>query len=767
MRKTATILILTLVAALGAFAPVVAAAVPPAQPKVVIIVGATHSVTSTYRAYADLAYAEARKYTTNVVKVYSPNATWAKVKAATVGANVVIYMGHGNGWPSPYTYDPAYTTKDGFGLNATAAAGDYNNKYYGEPYVSTLDLAHGAIVLLHHLCYAAGNSEPGKAQPTVSVARQRLDNYAAGFLKAGASAVIADGHRGPVDYLRALFTTHRTIEQLWRAQPNANGHVVTFDSSRTPGATAFSDPDTTTSGFYRSLVGDRTVTTDEILGEAYSATSGDPANLVVPGNADVTAEGAGLFGGPATLTAAVAGRPDRTLAVGTRLRVVSSADAAAEDGSTVLHVQGLDDPSIDGYMRAGDLTPRDSKAPVVRSLSTGGAFSPNGDKIADTATLSGRLSESASWAVKIRDAAGTVLVSETGAGSTFSATWDGSASGTVVPDGTYDVSVTAVDGWLNGPTTSTASLVVDTVPSQLRALAPEPGIVQWFAPNGDGYRETVALTATNSEPGGFTVRVRNSAGALVRKYTVANGSGPTTVTWDGRNSSGSVVPDGQYILRISPSDPFGNTGVAAERTVRVISALRSVASSKVLFYPQDLDSLAKTTTLSFVLARPMNVTWTLRSAAGAIVSTHYDAVARPTGTTSWAFDGRRTDGTMLPTGRYVSYVLATDGSVTATQAVAFDAQAFVLRPSDTTPGRGQLITMRATTAEPLSTAPRLYITQPGKATWSVAMTKTSSTTYKATVRLKKGGRSGTASFQVRGRDSKGVMQRTTKSYPLH
>ena len=309
MRKTVAILILTLTAALGAFVPVAAAATP-AQPKVVIIVGATHSVTSTYRSYADLAYAEARKYTTNVVKVYSPYATWAKVKAATVGANVVIYMGHGNGWPSPYTYDPLYTTKDGFGLNATSGDGDYNNKYYGEPSVASLDLAPDAIILLHHLCYAAGNSEPGNAQPTVTVAHQRLDNYAAGFLKGGASAVIADGHRGPVDYLRALFTTHQTIEQLWRNQPNANGHVVAFNSTRTPGATAFSDPDTATSGFYRSLVGDRQVTTDDILGEGYADTSGDPAGLVVPGNASVGADGAGLHVDPVTLTAAAVGDPE-------------------------------------------------------------------------------------------------------------------------------------------------------------------------------------------------------------------------------------------------------------------------------------------------------------------------------------------------------------------------------------------------------------------------------------------------------------------------
>ena len=232
----------------------------------VIIVGATHDATAGYRADADQAYAEAIKYTSNVVKVYSPYATWAKVKAAVAGASVVIYMGHGNGWPSPYTFDANYTTKDGFGLNATYNAGDYNNKYYGEPSVATLDLAPGAIILLHHLCYASGNSEPGNPEPTLSVARQRADNYAAGFFKAGASAVIADGHSGAERYLRDLFTTHQTIEQMWRNQSNANGHFASFSSVRTPGATVTQDPMTPTSGFYRSVaINTFGITTDKVV----------------------------------------------------------------------------------------------------------------------------------------------------------------------------------------------------------------------------------------------------------------------------------------------------------------------------------------------------------------------------------------------------------------------------------------------------------------------------------------------------------------------
>lgn len=271
----------------GLFAPAVSparAAEGSPQPKVVIIVGATHGATSSYRDRANAAYAEAIKYTPNVIKVYSPNATWSKVKAATAGASIVIYLGHGNGWPSPYTYDPEYTTKNGFGLNATAGNGDYNNKYYGEPYVSQLDLAPNAIVMLHHLCYAAGNSEPGSPDPSLSVAKQRVDNYAAGFLKAGAAAVIADGHRGPVDYLRTLFTTDQTLDAWWRSQPNATGNQFSFASSRTPGATAMMDPDNE-GRYYRAMTGNPTTrTTDVVAGDPNALSAADYPVLSVFGD---------------------------------------------------------------------------------------------------------------------------------------------------------------------------------------------------------------------------------------------------------------------------------------------------------------------------------------------------------------------------------------------------------------------------------------------------------------------------------------------------
>ena len=110
------------------------------------------------------------------------------------------------------------------------------------------------MVLLGHLCYASGNGEPGSPQPSWSTARKRVDNYAAGFLRAGAGAVIADGHGGLTEELAYLFGPAKPLLTAWRADPGGNGNVRRFDSRRTREAAAYLDPNSAKAGFYRSLV---------------------------------------------------------------------------------------------------------------------------------------------------------------------------------------------------------------------------------------------------------------------------------------------------------------------------------------------------------------------------------------------------------------------------------------------------------------------------------------------------------------------------------
>ncbi len=200
----------------GIVAPAVAAA--PARdgdavPRVVVIVGPSGAATDRYRAEARAAAALARKYTPDVTELYSPNATWPAVKKALQGASLVIYMGHGNGWPSRYRDSLYPPTQNGFGLNPTAGSGDSSHQYFGESKIEeSVKLAKNAVVLLNHLCYASGNTEPGLPEGTLKQARQRVDNFAAGFIASGASAVVAEAYASPNHMVRVVLGGNRSIE---------------------------------------------------------------------------------------------------------------------------------------------------------------------------------------------------------------------------------------------------------------------------------------------------------------------------------------------------------------------------------------------------------------------------------------------------------------------------------------------------------------------------------------------------------------------------
>ena len=238
-------------------APVTSAATPM---KVVIVVGPTGSGTAHNIASARDLAAQARGYGATVVEIYSPNATFYRVRMAAAGANVLIVMGHGSGSPSPYPFS-VYRT-DGMGLNALAGHGNLNVKYYGEYYLKTyIHLAPNAVVILRGMCYTAGNSEPGLPGPTAAAGRARVDNYSAGFLRTGAKAVFAEPYGGVGYILDAIFNSSLTVRQVFMNGSGTSGYYSTgtmtstvFTSKRNTWATAISQRDST-GHFRRSVVG--------------------------------------------------------------------------------------------------------------------------------------------------------------------------------------------------------------------------------------------------------------------------------------------------------------------------------------------------------------------------------------------------------------------------------------------------------------------------------------------------------------------------------
>jgi hypothetical protein len=231
--------------------------------KVVIIVGPVESNTSRYLRHAKEYAALARSLGAQVTEVYSPKATWTRVKAAAKGANILIYLGHGNGSPSPYGAFSA-SRRNGMGLNRSASHGHANVKYYGQSMVQWLDLDRNAVVLLNHLCYASGNSEPGRTLPSKSVAMQRADGYGTGFLRAGAKAVFANGHGGLDSIITDLLTSDKTVGQIFQDDHAFDGaRDFKFASRKTSGSTVWMDPESK-SRYYHSVVGKLQLTATQV-----------------------------------------------------------------------------------------------------------------------------------------------------------------------------------------------------------------------------------------------------------------------------------------------------------------------------------------------------------------------------------------------------------------------------------------------------------------------------------------------------------------------
>jgi flagellar hook assembly protein FlgD len=943
VRRAALTILLALLATL---AMPVAPAIGASSAKVVVIVGPVGSHNAHYKADASDIVAEARRYTSNVVKITTPNATWSKVKAAAQGASVLVYLGHGNGWPSIYAPFQV-NTKDGLGLDPGTGADGKRTVYYGEGYIrSGIRLAPNAVVLLFHLCYASGNTEPGLATGSLADSLQRVDNYGAGFIGAGARAVFAEGHPShpATGYIRQLFTTDRSMDAIFRSAPTWHGNLRgPIASQRTPGLRYELDSDTATpSGFYRSLIGDLSLTANLVTGASLPSTDRHPADFVVPGAAQVvSAAGAGLFTSAKTAADPDATAP-KTLARATRLRVTAEADPAP-DGTRILAV-GVLGTSTAGFVRATDVGPRDS-APTLawNADESSSALSPNGDGLNDALVVTTRFSETVASTFTVRNAAGTKVKSmkltddiaryawdlRNGAGkvvangrytwtlkgkdtwgnagvtrtgsfvvdsvapvskatSTFTAgaggwavspvtftvtakdalsgvgsitwrvdggkarpysapvevgtngvhrfeyravdkagnrgswravatridtrppaikvvlsgkagdaagTWRGpvtikrsvsdAASGmatvkvvvddgatksfgtgalTVTGDGEHTVKVTATDVAGNRSTSSSTFLIDATAPVVELPRAEASAIA--VSPNDDGVGEQASLAYTVSEPASIRAVVTNEAGATVRTLSAPSRGGAGTLTWDGRTAMRKAVPDGRYTVTLTGRDAIGNTGKPVATRLDVYAALSSITRTPSLFYPQDGDKLATKTTASYRLLSPATVSIRVTDTDGALVRSGPTDRALRAGPASWAWNGKRDDGSFAPAGVYRIVVEATNGAQSGSLATTVRTGAFRITTSRPEATRGKAVTVTAVSAETLSTVPRIVVKQPGVSAWTLTMTRVSSTTWKATITPRRSGTAGTMTLTVKATDSRGGANRSVMKMAL-
>ena len=358
--------------ALAALGPVPQPAAA-AAPKVAVIVGPVGSISDTYRSMADNVATAATAAGATVVKAYSPKATWANVKAAVNGANVIVYFGHGSGYPNPYGSNELTDRANGWGLNTKETNGDADSwsngtlVYCGERVLlGTLTASDDAARRTYcggtandgitpaanfTMIYAQAHYAPGFGEryvqttplTTLSEAQQRVRNYSSPILKLGGTFIATAYGDAPEITSRVLSNPSTPFADLFAAgrgfsptsalsmtHPDVSGSQVWVQRTRISGF-HFGEPD-----YWYAFAGRPSKTPSGATATQYVAT---PPTARAGGTVDRLA-GADRFATAAAVSAASfsPGVPVAYVAIGGNFPDALAAGAAAvrRDGPVLL-----------------------------------------------------------------------------------------------------------------------------------------------------------------------------------------------------------------------------------------------------------------------------------------------------------------------------------------------------------------------------------------------------------------------------------------------
>lgn len=189
------------------------------------------------------------------------------------------------------------------------------------------------------------------------------------------------------------------------------------------------------------------------------------------------------------------------------------------------------------------------------------AFSPNGDKIQDTVTLTPVVkteSGISSYQLTVLNEAGDIVRTfkdNRALPTNFS--WNGlTDNGVKCDDGIYTATLETVAKNGSLAKTSTQPFAIDTVYPDVNVSVP----YNLFSPDGDESKDVLPVEISSSKEQRWTGRIETDSGALVKEYFWEGSA--ESFDWDGRDESGNLVTDGKYKFEISTQDAAGNKGSA-------------------------------------------------------------------------------------------------------------------------------------------------------------------------------------------------------------
>jgi hypothetical protein len=224
-------------------------------------------------------------------------------------------------------------------------------------------------------------------------------------------------------------------------------------------------------------------------------------------------------------------------------------------------------------------------------------------------------------------------------------TWPTSA----LASGIYDVRVCALNGSIAGPASVSAA-------GSVAALVQTATIsATTLRPTKDGFQDTVTFRATSNSPRTGSVRIRNTAGAVVMSWSVPATSSWSAV-WSGKNAQGARVANGSYSVEFMRPIRSSSAQLLKKTTLVVTSsqaAIPTITLANETVYPHADGYLDR---IPIKASAVVPSTFVLDIVDKGRVDNHRTYTRRLTLTVPW--NGTNDQGAVLPAGSYTVRITA-------------------------------------------------------------------------------------------------------------
>lgn len=236
--------------------------------------------------------------------------------------------------------------------------------------------------------------------------------------------------------------------------------------------------------------------------------------------------------------------------------------------------------------------------------------------------------------------------------------WDGKDDkGNLMPDGVYKIRLRSTDTAGNSFEKMVTNIIIDTEPRPIEVT----NLASTFSPNGDGVKDTIGFRTNVGIKTGiekWTYEILSKDDKVVRTTTGA-GVPPDNLSWDGKDDSGTVTPEGDYrgklaLLYQNGSAPSTTTPVFK---LDLTPPSATLALSTKIFSPIGAGKLSE---LNITVSNPTEEEeWTgsIFDASGKKVKTY---IWKGTPPKQFTWDGKDNNNKLLPDAEYYFQIESTD-----------------------------------------------------------------------------------------------------------